>query len=67
MKRKTTRKKKINRRRSTLENTEGAIKKNNPEELATLGTQDKDNKTKTQTICVGTYPWSSVTHIFCNG
>jgi hypothetical protein len=36
MKRKTTRKKKINRRRSTLENTEGAIKKNNPEELATL-------------------------------
>ena len=36
--------------KQTLENTEGAIKIDNPEKLATQGTQDKE---KHNTICVG--------------
>jgi hypothetical protein len=39
----------------TLKNTEGPIKMDNPEKLATYGTQDEDTKQKHNTIpvCVG--------------
>ena len=39
--------------RQTLDNTEGAIKMDNPEKLTTLGTQNEDKQNrKRNTICV---------------
>jgi hypothetical protein len=54
------------RNRYTLENTEGAIKMNNPEELATLGTKAtrrRHTNKKNNAICVGHHYTETNKHI----
>jgi hypothetical protein len=45
-----------------LENTEGVIKKDNPEKLATLGAKEEDKRRNHNTICVGHYYAQADTH-----